>query len=86
MEEAQGTQRREAKDLVGHVKVLSHDGRLVLEHRELYGVADNVQLLVPKVEPVLLGDVTKEIHDSGVSGRKGKKKRQSMILNVYPWV
>lgn len=34
------------QNLVSCVEVLSHDGSLVLEHRQLDGVAHNVELLV----------------------------------------
>ena len=50
--------------VVGRVKVPPHDRRLVLEHGEQDGVADNVELLVAQVEAVVLGDVAEEVHDA----------------------
>lgn len=50
------------QELVGRAEVPPHDGRLVLQHGEQQGVADDVQLLVSQVETVVLGDVAQQIH------------------------
>ena len=47
--------------LVCCIEVFSHDGRLVLEDRELERVADNVQLLVTEVDSIVTRDVAQQV-------------------------
>lgn len=52
------------KDLVSHAEVPPHDSRLVLQHRDQEGVADNVQFFVPQIKPVVFRNIAQEIHRS----------------------
>ena len=58
-------------NLVSSVKVLAHDGRLVLEHCQLEGVADHVELLVSEVHPVVPWSVAQDVEGSGGGGGGG---------------
>ena len=54
--------------LVSAVKVLPHDGGLILQDGELEGVADDTQLLVAQVHPVVPGDIAQDVEWPGGGG------------------
>ena len=56
------------QDLVRHAEVPPHHGGLVLQDGHQQGVGDDVELLVPQVEAVVLGDVAQEVHGPAMGG------------------
>ena len=63
--------------LVSCIKVLPHDGCLVLQYGQLQGVADDIELLVAKIQAIVLWLVSEEIHRPG-DGATGNSEKVSM--------
>ena len=67
--------------LVCCIEVFSHDGRLVLEDRELERVADNVQLLVTEVDSIVTRDVAQQ-----VQGPRQSRVGCGVLLSILPTI
>lgn len=67
------------KHLVGHSKVPPHYGSLVLQDGDQQGVAHDVELFVSKVQTVVFGYVTQQVH--GPAGRESSWRERFSILH-----
>ena len=67
-------------NLVCCVEVFPHDGRLVLEDRELERIADDVQLLVTKVDSIVTRNVAQQVEGP----RQSVVWREYKLLSILP--
>ena len=71
---------------VSSVEVTAHHGCLVLQHRDEEFIRHHIEFFITKVQPVLFGNVAKEVESPGGGIKVMLNARYRSILYQLQWV